>query len=227
MSIRRSVMLNQVETTTPENPTTDNGAESGTMESGTAKGIKTRRAAKPNSEGKYDIADYCVPATDHQGHSNRIFCRVQPGMDHAIDKYVQGKQFPFGTRGDFMRWAIWRGLKELERLEPCPDAMMCVAEIMIESARNAQFWTKFKTSLDTTENAVKLYISTNNDEEALKLVNRCKALAEKIEEPIWKQQYMEELSKRFDYLYKRNSRTPVKLTGNSGNGHSGSGHGKK
>lgn len=189
-----------------------NPVHSGTVEAGSGVGISVKTNGKMS---KYEPAYFKVPGTDHQGHSTRVWCRVQPSMDHAIEAIVQSRNWPFGTKGDFLRWAIWEGIKKLETIEPIPNAMLNVAEIMIETSRNAQFWDKFKTSLDATEQSVKMYTQTGNEQEAIKLVAKCRALAEKIEEDVWRDQYMQELDRRFGGLFERNKAKgkAVRLTG--------------
>lgn len=186
--------------------------DSDSTEPGRAAGISS--GGRKNGTGKlskYDPGQFRVPGTDHQGHSRRIFCRVMPAVDHQIDQIISSKNFPFSTRGDFMRWAIWESIKRLDTMEPVPNSFINVAEIMIESARNAQFWEKFKTSIEMTRQAVEMYIQTNNEQEALKMVSRCRAWAMKIEEDVWRNQYLKELDDKFGYLFERNKGKAVKL----------------
>jgi len=187
-------------------------SDHGTVRAGAGAGIGAKVKGKVS---KYDPGHYKIPGTDHQGHSTRVWCRVQPSMDHALEMIVQSKNFPFGTKGDAVRWMIWEGIKRLEEMEPVPNCMLNVAEIMIETSRNAQFWDKFKTSLDATEHAVKMYQNSGNEQEAMKLVATCKALALKIPEDIWREQYLVELDKRFGSLFERHKSQgkKVKLTG--------------
>lgn len=152
---------------------------------------------------RYDPSHFIVPAGDSHGHSVREWCRVNPVVDHELDAIVTSKKFPFRTKGDLMRWAIWEGIKKLEKMETVPNSMVNVAEVMLEAARQATLWAQFKATLDAVENSVKLYMNSGNEAEALKLLSRCKAEAMKIPEDMWRNQFLEDMKKRFGHVWDR------------------------
>lgn len=174
----------------------------------------SKRASDGNSSpgaNKFDPARFQVPAQDHHGHSAREWCRVNPQVDHEIDAIVQSKNWPFRTKGDFMRWAIVEGIRTISKLAPVPNSHQAIMEIMIENARQAETWTTFKTSMDQTEAAVKSYIATGNEEEALKLLSSTRSLALRIDEDMWRNQILKELENRFGPFLERHKKRAVKL----------------
>jgi hypothetical protein len=162
---------------------------------------------------KYDPSHFLVPAQDHKGHSVREWFRVSPTIDHEIDAVVTSKKFPFRTKGDLIRWGVYEAVKRLEKMEDIPNSMINVAEIIIEQSRHAEMWGKFRSSLDALEHAVKSYVDTGNEAEALKLLSRVRTEVLKIPEDVWREQYVGEMDKRFGHIWKRNKSKAVSLAG--------------
>lgn len=160
----------------------------------------------------YNPSHFTVPGQDHKGHSVRLWCRVQPSCDHEIEAIVQSHNWPFKTKGDFCRWAIWEGVKRIEKMAPVPGSMIVVAETILESCKASQHWLKFKSSVDATESTVRALIDSGNEEEALKLLSSLRTQVLKLEEASWREQWLNEWDKRFGHLWERAKQNPVQLT---------------
>lgn len=160
---------------------------------------------------KNDPGGFIVPARDHQGHKVRIFCSIQPTLDHEIDCILASKNWPFKVKGDFMRWAVSEGVKKLETTEPVRGSMMVVAETILETCRSAILWIKFRSSIEATEQTVKSMIDGGNEEEALKLLSRLHTEVLRMEEDSWREQYLEEFGKKFSHLWQRNHPSAASL----------------
>lgn len=160
---------------------------------------------------KYDPKDWIVPGQDHNGNSVREWFRCQPTMDREIEVILTARKFPFRVKGDLLRWAVWEGIKKLNRMEDIPTSMFNVAEIMIKTSREAEMWHKFRTSIEVTKKAVQDYVDTGNEEEALKLLSAIKAEVIKIEEDVWRRNYLEALEKEFGHIWERNKKRAAKL----------------
>lgn len=163
------------------------------------------------SHAGYDPAKFIVPGRDHHGDSVREWCRVQPSTDHEVDAIIASKKWPFRTKGDFLRWAIWEGVKRINTMESVPGNMINVAETIIETCRASEIWMRFKTSIDATETMVKTFMEAGNESEALKLLSRVRAEAMKLEESGWRDQYMQEFEKRFGHIWARQNQRSVGL----------------
>ena len=160
----------------------------------------------------YDPSHFVVPGQDHKGHSARLWCRVQPSCDHEIEAIVQSHNWPFKTKGDFCRWAIWEGVKRIEKMAPVPGSMIVVAETIMESCKAHQQWLKFKSSVDATEETVRALIDSGNEEEALKLLSTLRTQVMKLEEASWREQWLHEWDKRFGHIWERAKQKPVDLS---------------
>jgi hypothetical protein len=163
------------------------------------------------SHAGYDPSKFIVPGRDHHGDSVREWCRVQPSTDHEVDAIIASKKWPFRTKGDFLRWAIWEGVKRINTMESVPGNMINVAETIIETCRASEIWMRFKTSIDATETMVKTFMEAGNESEALKLLSRVRAEAMKLEESGWRDQYMQEFEKRFGHIWARQNKRSVGL----------------
>lgn len=160
---------------------------------------------------QYDPSHYIVPGQDHHGHSVRVWCRVQPSVDHEIDAIVSSKNWPFRVKGDFVRWAIWEGIKRLEKMKPVPGSMIVVAETIMETCKSSEMWLKFRSSIDAAEHTVKSFMEANNEQEALKLLSQIRSEVLKLEEAPWREQYLQEFDKRFGILWERHRKSAIRL----------------
>ena len=67
---------------------------------------------------KYEPGDFMVAPSDGKGVSYRLTFRVAPDIEKSLDQIVASNRFPFGTRGDALRWCTREGIRILESLEP-------------------------------------------------------------------------------------------------------------
>jgi hypothetical protein len=171
---------------------------------------KANGAANTHTES-YDPSHYIVPGQDHHGHSVRVWCRVQPSIDHEIDAIIQSKNWPFRVKGDFIRWAIYEAVKRMGKLKPVPNSMIVVADVIMDQCKQADLWLRFRSSIDTLEQTVKSFTDSGNEEEALKLLSSTRSQVLKLEEAMWRDQYLAELDKRFSHIWGRHRDRAVRL----------------
>lgn len=164
---------------------------------------------------KYNPNDFQIPARDHQGHSVRLWCNVQPTVDHEINAIMGSKNWPFKVKGDFVRWCVWEGVKRISKMKSASGSMIVVAETIMESCKAANQWLKFKASVDATEDTVKALMDSGNETEAYKLLSGLKVQVQKLEEASWRDQWMGEFQKRFGHLFDRAKKTAISLSASS------------
>lgn len=167
-----------------------------------------------NGTGKleeYAPDQFIVPARDTKGVSVREWVRVQPAVHHEIDAIIQSKKWPWRTRGDFMRWAIYDAVKRTLRLKEVPNSMVIVAEQIMQASRESELWHTFRTSINELERAVRNHIEGGNEQEALKLLSTARANVLKLEEAPWREQYLREFEQRFGHIWERNKGKQVRL----------------
>lgn len=161
--------------------------------------------------GKYDPAEFIIPGQDGQGHSERVYCRVQPSLAMHIGKVKADKKFPFRTEGDIMRWSIWVGMKLLDIMEPTPNNFMVRAEAVNGILREETYNQEYMATLDSLQRVVQAYMQVGAVGEARRTVAKVKSQWEKLEEPYWKKRCLRDIQDRFGHLLK--TEAPAGLMG--------------
>lgn len=164
-----------------------------------------------NSEvdGDYNPADFVIAASDHQGHSERIFCRVQPQHERAISVITKSGKFPFKTNGDLIRWAVVRGIKVLDRLDPMPG-FLGAADAITEILRQEAYLQEFTTMFTTMERVMAVHVAAGAKGEARKLLQMILGKVRAIDEPHWKEKCEKEVMQRFGHLLEGGGRGKLK-----------------
>lgn len=154
-----------------------------------------------DSGAKYDPADFLIPGQDHQGHSERLWCRVQPLHDRQCDVILRSKNWPFRTKGDVMRWCLVRGLKLLEAMEPNVRGFMQQAEAVADMLRDEIYMQEYMGMFETLQKVISQHMAMGAQGEAVRLVAQVKFKLEQIEgEPHWRAKCLETLRDRFGHL---------------------------
>lgn len=150
-------------------------------------------------DGDYNPADFVIPASDHQGHSERMYCRVQPQIERAVGLMVKAHKFPFRTEGDLMRWAIVRGLKVLNHMEPMPGFLGAV-DAITEILRQEIYLQELTSMFGKMEQVINAHIAAGANGEARKMLTQILSRIRQIEEPYWKKKCEGDIMKRFGHL---------------------------
>jgi hypothetical protein len=147
-------------------------------------------------------ADFLVPGQDQKGHSHRMQCRVMPAHFRALTRIYQDKHFPFRTLGDIMRWSIWRGIKELERMEPDVEvqSIMAQADTIMAILREEQANIDFSSVFDTMVSTINQHLAAQATGEARRLTAIVKGQIEKMKEGYWRERYLSDLKSKFGHL---------------------------
>lgn len=150
-------------------------------------------------DGGYNPADFVIPASDHQGHSERIYCRVQPQHDRAISVLMKSGKFPFRTPGDFMRWSVVRGLQVCHYLDPMPG-FLGAADAITEILRQEVYLQELTSMFQKMESVMATHVANGAHGEARKLLTTILTRVRAIDEPYWKRKCEEDVMKRFGHL---------------------------
>lgn len=154
----------------------------------------------------YNPADFIIPGSDHQGHSERVYCRVQPQHARLMSKILNAKKFPFRTMGDLQRWCIVRGLKVLDRIEPMPG-FMGMADAINEVLRQETYLQEFNQMFNTMSGVIQSHIAAGATGEARRLLSIVLQHISKIDEHYWRKKAEEEVKTRFSHLLEGGGRT--------------------
>lgn len=155
--------------------------------------------------------EFRVPANDTQGHSSRVWARIQPGHDRQLDIVVTSKWFPYRSKGDVIRHAIKRHLDWLETLAPMPSTTKqvdAVLALMKEEEANEDFRLVF----DSLGAKIAKMLTDGKIDRAKSLAAQVASNIDDMPDGYWRDQYKEELNRRFGYLLKnQGGQSPANL----------------
>jgi hypothetical protein len=150
---------------------------------------------------KYQEEDFIIPAQDTKGHSERVFCRVQPGIARDLRIIVQSRKFPFRTSGDVLRLATKLIVEMLQKMEAMPSVSGQV-EAIIKVVRDEQFYQEFVATYEEVNKAVNRYIGAGEEGQARRLIMLVRDQINLMPKGYWKSKYGKELNQKFGYLMK-------------------------
>lgn len=154
----------------------------------------------PRYDSKYRPEDFIIPGQDQNGNSMRLWCRVVPMLDRAIDVIYGSRKFPFKAKGDLIRWCIKVGVDRLEEMEPVHGSVMSQVEAMMGILRDEELNHSFLTLFHTMTATVGMHVSAQATGEARRVVAVMKSQILKMEDGYWRQRYLRELDEKFGYL---------------------------
>lgn len=156
----------------------------------------------PGIDGGYNPADFVISGTDHQGHNERIWARVQPQVARAISVVVKSGNFPFRTEGDLVRWAVVRGLKVLDKLEP-QYGLLSAVDAINEILRQETYMQDLLQMFASMEKVISVHVADGAKGEARKLLSMVLGKVRAIQEPHWKKRCEADVMRRFGHLLEK------------------------
>lgn len=152
-------------------------------------------------DNDWNPADFIISGSDHQGHSERIYCRVQPQHARAMNVIYKAGKFPFRTEGDLFRWCVVRGLKVLDKLDPMPG-FLGAADAITEILRQEQYLQEFMAMFGKMETVINAHMAAGAPKEARRLLATVLQQVRAIEDngDYWKRKCEAEVVRRFGHL---------------------------
>lgn len=151
-------------------------------------------------DAKYRPEAFIVPGSDQNGNSLRVWCRVVPLLDRAIDVLFGSHKFPFKSKGDLVRWCIKRGVEELNGMEPMVGSTMAQVNAIMALLRDEQAKHEFLTLFNTMSAAIGDHIQAQALGEARRMVSEVRHLIMGMQDGYWRGRYIKELEDRFGHL---------------------------
>lgn len=152
--------------------------------------------------GGFDPSEFCVPAQDQHGHSERIWTRIQEGYDREMDTIISSRMFPYKTKSDLIRHAVKRHLLFLNEVSPLPlQSVMGQAMAIEELMREEQYLQQFTAMTTRLHEMVNNYLANSEDDKARSLVARVVAKINDMPESSWKDKYKRDVNDKFNRLF--------------------------
>lgn len=155
--------------------------------------------------------DYIIPAADAKGQSARVQCRVQPSYMRLLSEVVQSKRYPFRVQGDALRWCVVTGLKKLAGGAGI-TSVIAQADMILEMLRDEEYQLQFTENFQAMKRVVDRYIERGAPGKARELLARIRQQIAMMPEGYWKEQYAEELSRKYGSLIDGDGTAKLLLT---------------
>ena len=150
--------------------------------------------------GLLSESDFITPAQDAKGHSERVWCRIQPGHDRQADTILRSKRFPFRTKGDLVRWSLVRGMAVLLAIDETIPSVLVQVDSMLDILRDEAFQQDYLIVFDTMGRVIAKHIEMRALGEARRLVAIMQHKIRLMPEGYWRDKYEADLMQRFGYL---------------------------
>ena len=175
---------------------------------------------QPVSDGtgnsSYDPQQFILAASDSQGHSARVFCRVMPGITQQLEYVMQTHAFPYRTKGDILRHALHRHLAWLTTLEPMKSVMGQV-DAIAEVLREEEQASEFQVSFDRRAARISSFSQQRAEGEARRMVLNVTRLIGGMQDGYWRDKYLAELESRWGYMIEQAPRAALVMAKNPEN----------
>lgn len=171
-----------------------------------------------DAEVPEDERQFLIPASDAKGHSERVYCRVQPAVLRLLEEVVGSRKYPFRTRGDALRYCVVSGLKKLAARKSGVPSVIAQAEVVLDILRDDEFQHQFATVFDRLREVVERYQSAGAHGEARRVVTQARANFDAMPDGYWKDRYLKELIDKYGLLLdgKTDNTAPMRLMGIAG-----------
>ena len=149
---------------------------------------------------KYDPSDFIVAPSDGKGVSYRLTFRVPPDLEKGLDQILASNKFPFTTRGDILRYATHRTIRDLEQMEQGVASVSKRVDILTTLLNEEASHSEFMTVFNHLEESVSRYLADQAHDQATRIIAMTKYQFEGMPEGHWRDRYLSELQKRFGHL---------------------------
>lgn len=153
---------------------------------------------------KYKPEEFIIPGQDQNGNSVRLWCRVVPLLDRAIDVLFSSRKFPFKAKGDVMRWCIKVGAERLNEMEPIAGSVLAQVDAMMSVLRDEEHNHAYLTVFNTMQATIGMHIQAQALGEARRVISTMHGMIMKMEDGYWRNRYIKELEAKFGHLLKGN-----------------------
>jgi hypothetical protein len=150
----------------------------------------------------YAPEEFSIPASDEQGHSEKLWTKVPPQYTNEISAVVHSDLFPWRSSSDFLRFAVHHTLRFVFSLNPAHPNHLALLESMNRIIQRSEFLTRFSKTVDFAEQQVNTLVSRGPEakQEAIRLVFELLGQSKKMPHGYWRESFEAELQKKFGYL---------------------------
>lgn len=152
--------------------------------------------------GKFTNEPRLHPASDDKGHNAKLQVRVNPDWVHQVDIVVKSHKFPYVSRGELIRDAVYRHFIWLEEFTMPRDSILQKIQSMVDMLEEEKIQQGFEKVLKNLENRVAYFSQKNAIKEAVRCVLRVLGYVDEMQDGHWKEQFSKEIKERYSGLIK-------------------------
>lgn len=150
--------------------------------------------------GKYTNEPRLHPASDDNGHNAKFQVRINPDWIHQMDVIVKSPEFPYVSRGEVVRDAIYRHFIWLESFEIPNDSILQKIQSMVDILEEAKIQQGFEKVMAGLEDRVAYFGRKGARTEAVKYVLRVLGYVDDMPDGHWKEQFTKDIKERYSAL---------------------------
>jgi hypothetical protein len=156
---------------------------------------RIKREAKQLTE-----ESFIVPSQDREGRSYPVTFNVPPFLYREIEEILYSRKFPFSTRGDVLRWALFWGLARLEEYKPGKMGFIVWAKIEKQKYQDELYLGAHRDCGDMLDKAMEMYLKDGTEVGKLRAYAVLKEAydnAMKIKQPFWRKKRRQEIRDKY------------------------------
>lgn len=147
--------------------------------------------------GKFINEPRLHPASDAKNASAKFQVRMSPDWIHQIDVIVKSHKYPYVSRGEVVRDAIYRHLIWLEEFAIPKDSILHKIQSMVDMLEEHRTQQGFEKVMSSLEDRVAYYGQKGARGEAVKCVLKVLGYVDEMREGHWKDQFSKEIKERY------------------------------
>ncbi len=154
-----------------------------------------------DKNGNYTFEEFVIPAQDEKGHSIRENIRVSAEIERDIDVIIQGRKFPYKTRGDLMRHAVVRHLEWLHHLEPeYPKHLLSAYQAQMDVMREEEMRLNAHNVFKKLHDQVEAYLAAGEPGEARRVAATVRSRLAGVADSAWKRRFESRFLRQYTAL---------------------------
>jgi hypothetical protein len=161
---------------------------------------------------KYTNEPRLHPASDDKGHNAKFQVRLDPDWIHQMDVIVKDRKFPYVSRGEIVRDAIYRHFIWLDELGTSDGSILQKIQSMVDMLEEAKIQQGFEKVVQNLEDRVAYFSEKGARTEAVKYVLRILGYIDDMQEGHWKDMFRKEIRDRYEGLLQCSPRASLTVS---------------
>ena len=145
---------------------------------------------------RIDPEEFIVPAQDDHGHSAREWVRIQPALEADMDQLLASKSFPYRTKADLLRHAVYRHIRWLHRVkEDVPKHLFVAFEAILEVLRNEEHNQRNEHVFEKLRHTMEAYLSHGDTGEAKRTHAIIRSKLQGVQDSAWRRRFIAKMER--------------------------------